>query len=202
MINIIKDIDLAGEIGKYDLILVGTNTYCTMPQGFQREVMLDYPYVLEENMKTKYADRSKLGTCLECAEEGQPTFSLLFVTFGYNFRPDKESDYLDYEALDKCLKSVNVLYRGRKMATTVIGCTKWDGNGDRERVIKMMEEDLTDVDVDVYDYRQLSVQEVKKAFYDEEMALRGVDEQKRKKMVTERKKKAEERRKKNGHAGY
>jgi hypothetical protein len=88
------------------------------------------------------------------------------------------------------------------MATTVIGCTKWDGNGDRERVIKMMEEDLTDVDVDVYDYRQLSVQEVKKAFYEEEMALRGVDEQKRKKMVTERKKKAEERRKKNGHAGY
>jgi hypothetical protein len=82
MINIIKDIDLFDNVKDYDIVLVGTNIYCNLSQGFQRKVMLNYPYVQEMNMLTKYADKKKLGTILECKNEGNPTFLLLYITEG------------------------------------------------------------------------------------------------------------------------
>ena len=89
MLTIIKDVNLEEHLGEYDLILVGTNEYCTMAQGFQRHVMVYYPYAMEANMKTKYGDPAKLGEILECPSdrEGEPTFVLLFICHGFNFRP-------------------------------------------------------------------------------------------------------------------
>ena len=99
MVTIIKDIDLIDHLDEYDIILVGTNLYCTMSQGFQLKVMLDYHYVYEKNLESKYGDKDKLGTLLECSSDGEPTFCLCFITEGYNFRPDLCKDYLSYEAL-------------------------------------------------------------------------------------------------------
>ena len=44
---------------------------------------------------------------------------------------------------------------GKKVLTTVLGCSRFDGNGDRDKVIPMMEKLLYNVDVDVYDYLQI-----------------------------------------------
>jgi hypothetical protein len=41
MINIIKDVDLYEHVDEYDAVLIGTNTYCTMSQGIQLQVMLN-----------------------------------------------------------------------------------------------------------------------------------------------------------------
>ena len=54
MFKIKENIDLFNEINDYDAIIVGTNTYGMMSQGFQRDVMINYPYVQEKNMSTKY----------------------------------------------------------------------------------------------------------------------------------------------------
>ena len=93
MINIIKGIDLYEHLDEYDVILIGTNLYCTMSQGIQLNVMLNYPYVYNKNLETKYGDINKLGTILECKSDGEPTFCLCFITKGYNFRPDLEKDF-------------------------------------------------------------------------------------------------------------
>jgi hypothetical protein len=175
MINIIKDKPLITEVNNYDVTLVGTNTYCTLSNGFQRDVMLWYQYVQDINMTTRYADASKLGTILECTKENEPTFCLLFITKGYNFRPHVEKDYLSYDALEKCLKLVNIKYKGKKIASPLLGTSRFDGNGNRDIIIKLFEDNLTDVDIDVYDYYQKSSQELRNERYYELKRLKSID---------------------------
>ena len=41
--NIIKDSDLIWETDNFDVILVGTTIYCSLPDGFQRKMRRKYP---------------------------------------------------------------------------------------------------------------------------------------------------------------
>ena len=202
MINVIKDIDIYDHFNEYDAILIGTNVYCTMSQGIQLKVMLNYPYVYNKNLETKYGDVAKMGTILECVNDGEPTFCLCFITKGYNFRPDLESDYLSYESLEKCLKLVNICYRGKKIATTLLGSSRFDGNGNRDRIYEIFGNCLTDVDCTIFDYFQKSRAEELKEVWSKELEVKKVDRKAFYKMVSERKKKAEERFRKNGHRRY
>ena len=202
MINIIKDIDLYEHLDEYDIILIGTNLYCTMSQGIQLNVMLNYPYVYNKNLETKYGDINKLGTILECKSEGEPTFCLCFITKGYNFRPDLEKDFLSYESLEKCLNLVNILYKGKRIACPLLGHCPFEGNGDKEKIMDIFNKTLTDVDVTIYDYVQKSRAEQVLETMRKEFAVRDVDREKYRQMVNKRRAEAEERFKKNGHRRY
>ena len=202
MINVIKDVDIYDHFSEYDVILIGTNLYCTMSQGIQLKVMLNYHYAFERNLETKYGDIDKLGTVLECKSEGEPTFCLCFITKGYNFRPDKEKDYLSYEALEKCLNLVNILYKGKNIACPLLGSSRFDGNGDKEKIYEIFNRTLKDVNVTIFDYFQKSRAEETKEVRERELAVKKVDREAYYKMVAERKKEADERFKKNGHRRY
>lgn len=202
MIKIIKDVDLYDHFDEYDIILIGTNLYCTMSQGIQLKIMLNYPYVYNKNLETKYGDMDKLGTILECKSEGEPTFCLCFITKGFNFRPDLESDYLSYEALEKALKLVNVKYKNKKIACPLLGSSRFDGNGDKEKIMEIFTNTLNNVECTIFDYFQKSRAEEMKEVRDNELAVKKKDRDAYYKMVGERKKKAEERFKKNGHRRY
>ena len=201
MIDIIKDVDLFEHVDEYEAVLIGTNTYCTMSQGIQLKVMLDYPYVYDRNLETKYADPEKLGTILECKSNGEPTFCLCFICGG-NFRPDLQKDYLSYESLEKCLKLVNLLYRGKKIATTLLGASRFDGNGDRDKIMEIFNKTIKDVDLTIYDYHQKSRAEAMKEVREKELEVKKRDRAEYYRMVAERKKKADERFKRNGHRRY
>jgi len=201
MLKIIEGVDLYEEIDKYDVILVGTNIYCSMSQGFQRKVMLNYPYVQDENMSTKYGDETKLGTILECKKEGKPTFVLCYINKG-NFRPDLKKDYLSYESLENCLKLVNILYKGKKVACTMLGASKFDGNGDDERIFEIIAQNCQSLDLTIYDYIQLSRSEEMKKVRVSELKLKEIDLEAYYEAVKKRKEEAYERIKNNGHARY
>ena len=158
MISIKTGVELSDEkeISKYDAILVGTNTYCSLANGFQYYVSHNYPYVFVDNCRTKYGDRRKIGTIIASKRDGYPTFVLCYVSLGYNFRPDIISDYLDYEALERCLKSVDIIYKGKKLATTLIGSTPFDGNGNREKILGIFNSNIKNVDLTIYDFEQKS----------------------------------------------
>lgn len=202
MINVIKDEDIYWHFREYDIILIGTNIYCTMSQGIQLKVMLNYPYVYEKNLETKYGDMDKMGTILECKSENEPTFCLCFITKGYNFRPDLEKDYLSYDALENALKLVNIKYKGKKIACPLLGSSRFDGNGDKKKILHIFKKTLTDAECTVFDYFQKSRAEEMKEVRDRELAVKKVDRKAYYKMVSERKKKADERFKKNGHRRY
>jgi hypothetical protein len=202
MISVIKDEDIYNHFDEYDIILIGTNVYCTMSQGIQLKVMLNYPYVYEKNLETRYGDIDKLGTLLECSSKDEPTFCLCFITKGYNFRPDLEKDYLSYEALENALKLVNIKYKGKKIACPLLGSSRFDGNGDKEKIYTIFNEILKDVDVTVFDYFQKSRAEEMKEVRDKEEAIKREDRKAYYEMVRKRKKEANERFKKNGHRRY
>lgn len=201
MINIIKDIDLFDNVKDYDIVLVGTNIYCNLSQGFQRKVMLNYPYVQEMNMLTKYADKKKLGTILECKNEGNPTFLLLYITEG-NFRPDLKKDTLSYESLEKCIKLINILYKGMNIACPFLGSSRFDGNGDKDKILKIIENNSKNINITIFDYEQKSRAEELKETREKELRLKEENVDAYYEVVKKRKEKAEERYKNNGHARY
>lgn len=201
MFKIFEGQDLYDKIGEYDTILVATNINCTMTQGFQRKVMLNYPYVQEKNMTTKYGDPDKLGSILVCDKEDNPTFVLMYVNKG-NQRPDLQTDYLSYESLEKCLRLVNILYKGKTIACTLPGGSKFDGNGDRNKIIAIISKTTPDINLHVYDYVQLSRREEMKKVRISELKLKEVNLEEYYEAVKKRKEEAEERFKNNGHARY
>ena len=201
MITIEKD-DLYNHITEYDIVLIGTNTYWSMGQGIQLKVMLNYPYVYDKNLTTRYGDPDKLGTILECQKDGEPTFCLCFITLGFNFRPDIVKDYLSYESLEKCLKLVNILYKGKKLAAPILGVSKFEGNGDKEKILEIFNSTLTDVDITLYDYYQKGRDEELVEILKNESAVKEVDREEYYNMVRKRKEEAEKRFKKNGHRRY
>ena len=109
MIKIENGKDLFDHIREFDVILIGTDIYCNMSQGFQRKIMLNYPYMLDANMSTRYADKDKLGSIIDRSKEGDPTFALLFISEG-NHRPDLKKETISYESLEKCMRLANILY--------------------------------------------------------------------------------------------
>ena len=189
MVNIIKDIDLFLEIEKYDVILLASNIYCLIGDGFQRQVSRKYLYVYEGNLRTKYGDISKLGSMMECSKENNPTFTLLYITKGYEKKKKGElNDFLNYDALKTCLLEINSRYKGKKIASTLLGCSSFDGNGDKNKVINLMSEILTDVDVDVYDYHQITKKEIIKKNIEIDLSLKKTDYSKYREVYGKRKK--------------
>lgn len=204
MINIIKDKNLFEDIGKYDLILIGTNVYGIMGNGFQREVAVYYPYVHEKNLRTKYGDVSKMGTVLECESDrdGEQTFLLMYITKGYNFKPDREKDYLSYESLEKCLKLTNILYKGKNIACPFLGCSKYDGNGDKDKVFEIIKNNVTNFDITIYDYYQKSRAEINKERWEKEQEIKKQDIELYYKVVRERKEQENKTKERNGRIKF
>lgn len=202
MVNVIDGEDIMNHIHEYDVILIGTNVYCTLSHGAQREIALNYPYVREENLKTKYGDVSKLGTILECVRDNEPLFSLLYICRGYPCKKVHGDDYLSYESLEKCLKLINIKYKGLRIGCPLLGCSRFDGNGNKDIVLGIFNKCLTDVDVTIYDYIQLSRNEKQISTRKKELEVKSKDYKAYYEMVKKRKEEAEKRFLRNGYARY
>ena len=132
----------------YDVVLVGTNIYDMLTNGFQSKIRFKYPYVDEANMETGYGDTRKLGKRLTVA--GEPTISLMYIA---NY-PNRKRVTIDYEALEHAMTTANSEFIGKRVMTTVLGCSPFDGNGDRGKVLEIIGRHCDKMDLTVYDYEQ------------------------------------------------
>lgn len=148
MLKIIKDKDPIWETDKFDVILIGTSIYNQLNGGFQSKMKYKYPMVDEKNRETKYADFSKLGTRITINDT--PVISLMYIC-GY---PRPNIDTVDYDSLTKCLLTANAEFRGKKVMATIIGSSQFDGNGDKDKCLKIIEDSTKDLDITLYDYEQ------------------------------------------------
>ena len=155
--TLIEDKDLIYDVKDYDVVLVGLNIMNTMGNGFPHKVAVSFKNVAKRNRETAYGNPKKLGTVRVVrgkAELADPLFALCYISRG-RYRPDRIPDTVDYEALQKCLELINSNFAGKRVATTIIGSSEFEGGGDRERILKLLEENLPDVDLYVYDYEQI-----------------------------------------------
>lgn len=155
MIKIIKDKELIWETQNYDVILVGTSIYCMLSAGFQSKMRFKYDFLEPANDETPYADMRKLGTRLTIEKENCPIISLLYIC---NY-PRSKKEFLDWDALEKCLRTANAEFKGKNIASTIIGSSNFDGNGDKERCLSLIKECMPDVNITLYDYKQMGRRE-------------------------------------------
>lgn len=156
MIKFVKDKDPIWDTDEFDVILIGTSVYNWMSGGFQSKIRFKYPIVEEENKKTRFGDMSKLGTRITIYNK--PIVSLMYMC-GTN---GTKNDTVDYDGLTKCLQTANAEFKGKKCMCTIIGSTQFDGRGDREKCLQILEENTKDLDITVYDYEQKPrIQEIK-----------------------------------------
>ena len=177
-IKIIKDINLINEIFTYDVILIGTSILSTLSRGFQFEIKLNFPHVNEVNINAPYGDLRRLGVILPIEDKGI-IFCICPINAGGNTKQlVKDRVFVNYEAIEKCLKTINEKYKGKKIGSTILGVDKFEGNGDKARITQMFEDICTDVDVTLYDYVQESANERLKRIWKKVDESEGSDEYK------------------------
>lgn len=159
MITIIKDKQLINDVFQYDVILVGTSINNALGNGFQRQIRINFPIVDEINKSTNYGDIRKLGTVKVVATT--PIFCLCYINKSKR-RPDINPDYLDYVSLEQCLKLINDNFKGKRIASTIIGLSDYEGNGNREKIMNIIEKNSNNIDLYLYDYKQLDYEQERK----------------------------------------
>lgn len=156
-INVVHEIPLIEEIFNYDLIIIGTGIHNALGNGFQHDMKINFPIIEEVVKKTKYADPRKLGTV--SVINMKPIVCVGYIHKG-GYRSDLKTDFLDYDALKSILELIDKNFEGKKIATTLIGCSKYDGNGDKTRVFSLFETLSDKNEYFIYDYEQRDYREV------------------------------------------
>lgn len=170
MITIVKDKPLIEDIFDYDIIIVGTGIHNALGNGFQYDVKINFPFVEEAVKNTPYADKRKLGTVTVINK--QPIFCVGFIHQG-GFRKDLTPDFLDYQALTEVLTLIDGNFENKRIATTLIGCSQFDGNGDRDKVLEVFSGLSDKNEYFIYDYEQRDYRQVNNEKWNEILSLMG-----------------------------
>jgi hypothetical protein len=141
--------------GKYDAVLIPMSIYNSMNKGFAYEVSLNFKGVRDEEKKTPYGDRRKYGTTHKI-KNGSVIFIMCYIhTNGFN--KDENGIFVSYDNLKRCLETVNNEYEGKGVATVIMGANSDDGNGDRDKILEIMENTCKDIELTVYDYEEKDI---------------------------------------------
>ena len=154
MITIVKDKEPIYDTDNFDVVLMGVSTHNILMGNFQGKMGIKYPIVEKVNNSTPYADLRKLGKRVTI-DDNKPIISLMYIcTY-----PSRKDDFIDYDALENCLRTANAEFKGKKVLTTMLGSTKFDGKGDRDKCMKIIEECTKDLNLYVYDYEPITIKE-------------------------------------------
>ena len=152
MVNVIKS-ELIPHIFEYEVVLFPMGVNNAMNNGFAYELSVNAPKVRESENLSNYGDQRKLGTIHETVVDNT-AFCACYIHNG-GFHKDKNGSFLDYNHLEACLNAVAKKYKGKKIASIVIGCNNSDGNGDKERILELLKHSFTDCNIDVYDFEEI-----------------------------------------------
>lgn len=152
----IHDKPLIEDVFNYDVIVFGTGIHNALGNGVQYDMKINFPVIEETIKKTPYADPRKLGTV--SVINSKPIFCVGFIHQG-GYRKDLKPDYLNYEALKDVLLLVDENFKDKKIAMPLIGCSQFDGNGDKNKVLEIIDS-LNNNDYFVYDYHQRDYREI------------------------------------------
>ena len=159
---------LIEDIYKYDVIIYGMGINNAMNNGILYDIALNFPEVKDSEDCTGYGDMRKYGNIHEIKISGGLIFCACYC-YDVGLK-NKNNSFIVYDFLKSCLKQVCKKYKRKKIASPIIGCSPYDGNGDKEKIISIYNEMFSDgYDITLYDVDQ---QDFKKERYKEAVALR------------------------------
>lgn len=110
MIRRIKNKPLINDIKKYDVVLLIMNINNSMPDGFLREVAINFPSVKEKEIQSGYGDKRKYGDVYHIEDVVQ-----FYVCYAVR------AGQVDEECLKQSFEKVSVLCKGKKIASVLTG---------------------------------------------------------------------------------
>lgn len=153
MVNIIKS-EILKSISNYDVFAFGMGVNNSFNGGLLYEISINFPMVRTiENRISPYGDKRKYGTILPIIDSGI-TFCPCYVNNGGYTKKSPNEAFVKYDDLKRCLELIRERFRGKKICSTVIGASGYDGNGDKKKILSIFNEVFAESDIDVYDYEQ------------------------------------------------
>lgn len=151
--RVIEGKQLIEDVFDYDVILFGMGINNSMNNGFSYDIAVNFPEVKENEDSTGYGDKRKYGKTHETKVKNKLTFCACYC---YNVGlKNKQDVFIDYESLENCLLVIKKKYKDKKIASPIIGQDKYDGEGDKEKIISIFEKVFgNDSDVVLYDFIQ------------------------------------------------
>ena len=136
-------IELAKD-GKFDVIIHGCNCMNTMDAGIAEQIKYQFPSAYEADLKTKKADKTKLGTCSYAIENinGRDFYIINAYT---QYDCEGEETLIDYNALRSCMKWVKQNYSGKRIGIPKIGTGL--AQGDWAIISNIISEELANEDL-------------------------------------------------------
>lgn len=155
----IFDEELIPHVHEYDVILYGMGINNSFSTGFANDIAINFPKVRkDENRESPYGDKRKYGDVYETECDGIRFCACYMHNGGYRKGKDGE-EYVDYDALRSCIDKMSQKYRGKKIASPLIGSSAYDGNGDADRIMSLYEDAFKDCDIDLYLYDQKTLRD-------------------------------------------
>lgn len=142
------------EEGHFDAIVHGCNCFCVMGSGLAKQIKEKYPEAYAADLETPVGDRNKLGY-FTFAEYNSPCFTNSLTVFNAytQYTYGRGKDLFEYGAFQKVLirfKAIDCCSGGLRWGFPLIGCGL--AGGDKQRILKIMEDTLVDMDVTVVEF--------------------------------------------------
>ncbi len=149
-VSFVKDQFLIEHIKEYSTVLVPMSATNAMSLGFSYEIGLNFPSIKEKIQSTPYGDYRKYGTVSVFKDYGL-TFCVCFMHTGGQSRKE---EFVRYDSLAECLELINAAFKGKTIASPILGASRYDGRGDKKKIIALFEKYCTDVNMVLYDYEE------------------------------------------------
>lgn len=134
--------DLIRDAEQFDIIGHGCNCYLSFGAGIAKDVKIKYSKAYEEDLKTQYGDKGKLGNYTKY-DTGKVVVLNLYTQFRYG----NSEINADYDAIRSCMKSIKEDYSGKKIGLPLIGAGL--AQGDWGLISKIIEDELQGEDVTI-----------------------------------------------------
>lgn len=141
------DLIALAKDGKFDVIVHGSNCFCTMGAGIAKSIKQNFPQAYQADMRTRKGDKKKLGTCTYATIV---PFNLIVINAYTQYDYRGRGVKVDYDAVRKCMKWIVEHFPRDRIGLPKIGTGL--AGGDWKKIQQIIEEEMSECDVTVVEY--------------------------------------------------
>jgi len=149
--------------GHFDIIAHGCNCFCRMGSGIAKQIREEFPHAWLADQETAEGDIDKLGNYTRAFHKlGELEYKngyafddrkdLMIINLYSQYKYDRRTKPLDYEALTLGLRKINLHWAGQSIGLPLIGAGL--AGGDWNRIKKIIESELTLMNVTIVHYKE------------------------------------------------